>query len=120
MTNTNFSFTHLSAACLLLFLANANAAAADTKQVPVGAKLILPNKPVDSAVVLQKMLENNPNNARLWQAYGNALDMQNESKEAIEAYTKAITLGRKQWDIYHGRGMAYSHIGDFDKAISDF
>jgi tetratricopeptide (TPR) repeat protein len=43
-----------------------------------------------------------------------------DTKQAIENYTRAITLKSNYSDAYYNRGNAYADRGDYERAISDF
>ena len=45
---------------------------------------------------------------------------QNEYKNAIDCYTKAIELNPEYTEVYYSRGKAYDAKGDIDEAIQDY
>jgi len=58
--------------------------------------------------------------ARVYYLKGNELFKQEKYKEAIEEYTKAISIDKDYSDAYYNRGIAYATIEEFDNAIKDF
>src|SRR6516162_3012340 len=102
-----------------LFVVTPCAEATDQKELDAIAKLLYERKYGEAMPVLRKMLDENPRDARVWRYYGEGLDGITESKKAITAYTQAVTLGSKDWQVPYGRGMAYSHLGNFESAVAD-
>ena len=41
-------------------------------------------------------------------------------ENAIEDYSKVVTLTPDSADAYHNRGIAYAHIGRYDLALKDY
>src|SRR5277367_201503 len=120
MINRTSILGGLLATSFLFFVLDPSAGSADQAQVAAAKKLLHEYKNEAAAKILRKALEDDPRNGPVWGLYGEALDSSNESKSAIEAYTKAIALGEKGASVYHARGMAYSHLGNFETAIADF
>jgi tetratricopeptide (TPR) repeat protein len=104
-------------ACLVI---NLSARAAEKSQVDLADELLRVHKNEAAAALLRKVLDQDARNARAWELYGCALDGQNESKTAIDAFSRAIALGRKEWTVYENRGVSHSHLGNFEDAIADF
>ena len=103
-----------------MFSAQVNATATNSAQLAQGRQFLSQHQSEQAATLFHRMLEADPNDGLVWSLYGNALDEGNQSKGAISAFTQAIRLGQKSWDVYHARAMAYSHIGNFPSAITDF
>jgi len=40
--------------------------------------------------------------------------------EAIDSFSKAISLQDNKADFYHNRGFAYRKIKDYEKAVEDY
>jgi tetratricopeptide (TPR) repeat protein len=120
MTVTCLSKTTFFSLSFLLSVLYLSAAAMDTQQFALANRLLHENKFEAAAKIYHTILNDDPKNALVWEAYGTALDGQNESKGAVAAYTQAINLGVKKWDVYHARGMSYSHLGNFENAVADF
>jgi tetratricopeptide (TPR) repeat protein len=114
------SQNQLVIAVLAVLISNLSTRAAETTEVDLGVKLLREHKNEAAAALFHKLLEQDPRNPRAWELYGKALDGQNESKSAIDAFTRAIALGRKEWTVYDNRGQAHSHLGNFKDAIADF
>jgi tetratricopeptide (TPR) repeat protein len=108
----------IAALAFLVFCLSARAA--DKNEVDMGEKLLQQHKNEEAAALLHKILDQDPRDARAWELYGRALDGQNESNSAIDAFSRAIALGRKQFTVYENRGLARSHLGNFEDAIADF
>jgi tetratricopeptide (TPR) repeat protein len=119
MKEAKLRFASLFAATLLLFVLDPTAKATDRKQLDVGMQLLDQNKYEAAAAVFHKLVADEPKNGLAWEMYGSALDNENESKNAIAAYTQAISLGNTRWQVYHGKGLAYAHLGDFDESITE-
>src|ERR1700758_879461 len=41
-------------------------------------------------------------------------------KDAISDYTKAISYGRKMYDVYYGRGLCYFLQANYERGVTDF
>ena len=41
-------------------------------------------------------------------------------REAVEAFTEALTLDREYVEAYRNRGNAYSKLGNYQQAITDY
>jgi tetratricopeptide (TPR) repeat protein len=119
MPISNLKLSTLISLALLLFV-NAGAYATNSAQLAVGTALLAQHKSEEAAAIFHRMLEQDPNDGLVWEAYGRALDEANQSKKAIAALTQAITLGRKESNVYHYRGLAYAHGGNFPSAITDY
>ena len=61
-----------------------------------------------------------PENAKFYTNLGNTYLKQNEYVEAVKKYNKAIQLNDKFVMTYINRGIAYSKIGQNNKACSDW
>jgi len=103
----------------LLTTATLSVQATDPRDLATAKKLINDRKYDQAATFVRKLLDDDPRNGTLWDYYGNALDAQTESKKAITAFTQSINFGYKSWQPYYNRGMAYSHLGNFESAIAD-
>jgi tetratricopeptide (TPR) repeat protein len=55
-----------------------------------------------------------------WRSKGIALGNDDNHREAVEAFTKAIELDPKDKDAYFHRGFSYNKLGDYQQAIKDF
>jgi tetratricopeptide (TPR) repeat protein len=93
--------------------------ATDPKDLDTAKKLFNDRKYDQAATFVRKLLDDDPRNGMLWDYYGRALDSQAESKKAIPAFTQSISLGYMRWRPYYDRGMAYSHLGNFETAVAD-
>jgi cytochrome c-type biogenesis protein CcmH/NrfG len=68
----------------------------------------------------KSILERDPNNLQALINLGNAyLDM-DRYQEAIDAYSKALSLAPKSPDVRTDMGIMYRKLGQFDKAIEAF
>ena len=55
-----------------------------------------------------------------WKIRGDGFVQDSKFEQAIQAYSKAITLNSKQADLYAARGAAYFSIGSYELAKQDF
>ena len=73
--------------------------------------------------VLTKTLNNTPDDVHTYQAIGDVQRGEEKFVEAIESYTKSISLITKpetrHWIIFYARGIAYERSKQWDKAEAD-
>ena len=62
----------------------------------------------------------NQNSAQYWMAQGAQLQMNNDYRNSIEAYTKALEIDNNLFDAYFLRGAAYGRLSKYELAINDF
>ncbi|MBU3742067.1 MAG: tetratricopeptide repeat protein, partial [Candidatus Kapabacteria bacterium] len=58
--------------------------------------------------------------AIVYRTYASALRMLSRHAEAVDAFTEAMRLGDRKFDLYRGRGTSYMYIGRYDEAERDF
>jgi tetratricopeptide (TPR) repeat protein len=120
MTNYVFASGGLWIATLLFMNPVTNAAfAGNSKQLALGTQLIDTHRFEAAVALFHQMVRDDPKDAAAWHGYGSALDGDNSSKEAVDAFTRAIELGDKNWTAYKHRGVALMHLGKFEQAIDD-
>jgi len=61
-----------------------------------------------------------PDNSAGWLDKGYKRYQEGNLMQAVEAFSKAITLNQKEKRAYLDRGIAYSNMGMYDKAINDY
>lgn len=55
-----------------------------------------------------------------WFEKGDKYSLNNETEQAIDAYSRSLEFGIKIYEVYARRGIAYANKDDFDSAIKDF
>lgn len=55
-----------------------------------------------------------------WIGYGTALNKLGRSREAIDAYLRALENGTPPVVVFHNLGIAYTSLGDIDKALENY
>ena len=73
---------------------------------------------------LKSVLDKEPNNLDGWTSLGNIYRVSDDNHNAVEAYTKAISLlpalNNSNWQLYYNRGIAFDHLKNHEKSEADF
>lgn len=83
---------------------------------PVRSAIALPEAVLD----VDREIEKDPDNAKLWMERGLGLSSVNLMREAVEAYSKAIAIEPFNGLLYRHRGHRHLSCWEFDEAVSDF
>ena len=67
-----------------------------------------------------RLVEEYPNDPRLWIDRGRRLGEIKRGDEAAKAFNKAIELAPKDVQVWRERGRAYAELGKWDEAAADF
>ncbi|OQY43157.1 MAG: hypothetical protein B6242_15200 [Anaerolineaceae bacterium 4572_78] len=81
------------------------------------------NKPgkCDEAIEkYERALENNPEDAKTWNNYGNALSDLGKYNEAIEKYEHALLINPEYANAWYNYGTTLSNSGKYNKAIEKY
>jgi cytochrome c-type biogenesis protein CcmH/NrfG len=70
--------------------------------------------------IAKSILEKNPRDLQALITLGNAYFDTDRYQEAIDAYSKALTIDPKNPDVRTDMGIMYRKLGQFDKAIGAF
>ena len=69
---------------------------------------------------LEELLKRDPQNLQALIALGNAYFDANQSRKAIDAYTKALAIDPKNADVRTDMAIMYRNLKDYDRAIQEF
>jgi len=69
---------------------------------------------------LKDIIKKDPKNLPAWVELGNLYFDSGQPKEAIEAYSKYLTIKPDNPDVRTDMGIMYRALGDFDRAIEEF
>jgi tetratricopeptide (TPR) repeat protein len=103
------------------FKVQAANSSATTNQYKLANGLMTEKKWAELEGFAKKWTEDSSNNPNAFEFLGIALNYQFKHQEAIDAYSKSISLNTKKSDItYLNRGLAYGGLKDYHSAILDF
>jgi len=68
----------------------------------------------------EKIVAGDPKNLQAWIQLGNDYFDTDQSKKAVDAYSKALELDPNNTNVLTDQGIMYRKIGWFDKAIANF
>jgi len=69
---------------------------------------------------LNQEINENPQDADLYNESGNKYLLDGEFEDAIEAFNKAIKINPNYSEPYNGKGITYRNLGEYSKAIESY
>ena len=69
---------------------------------------------------LKEIVKKDPKNLAAWVELGNLYYDSDQPKEAIEAYSRYLTIKPDNPDVRTDRGIMYRKLGQVDKAVEEF
>ena len=85
------------------------------------AKYYLGNKEYGKYMeYIEKILSIDPNNAKVWNNKGLALNKLGRYKEAIECFDRTIEIDSDDYMPWNGKGLALNYLGRYKEAIECF
>src|SRR4030042_6083504 len=69
---------------------------------------------------LKDIVKKDPKNLSAWEQLGNLYFDNNQPHEAIEAYSKYLSIKTDNADVRTDMGIMYRKVGEFDRAIDEF
>lgn len=101
-------------------LINDKAFMASVGEIGMAMTLIQQGKSGEALQYIDKVLDTSQNLSMAWWVKGEALDRLERLQEAIECFSKAITLDKLNEEALLSRGLTYSKLGDYASALTDF
>lgn len=95
------------------------------QRIPQGGEVNVPQglNPLEvtsKIQMLKEMVKKDSKNLSAWIDLGNLYFDSGQPKEAIEAYSQALTIKPDHADVRTDMGIMYRQLGDFDQAIQEF
>ena len=84
------------------------------------AEMVWIAKPAHRILVLNKLLESNPQQASIIKERAARYSRLWNYEQAIADYSACLEIGPDDGDVLHSRGLAYEQIGQFDRALEDY
>jgi tetratricopeptide (TPR) repeat protein len=103
---------------LVVLLARRLAGAADAWQT--ADSLMMGGKAKEAIIAYEKLIRQEPNDARAYMGRGRARWRLNELDGAIADFTKVLELNPKDSTAYNNRALAYDNKGQRDLALADY
>jgi tetratricopeptide (TPR) repeat protein len=75
---------------------------------------------IDAAYIFSSLIDNQPNDPRLYTKLGNCYQAQNKLQDAIQRYSEALDLNPNQPDAVFNRGICFDALDQQSLAIADY
>jgi cytochrome c-type biogenesis protein CcmH/NrfG len=79
-----------------------------------------PTEVASKIQALKDIVKKDPKNLSAWAELGNLYFDNNQPHEAIEAYSKYLSIKPDNADVRTDMGIMYRKVGEFDRAIDEF
>jgi cytochrome c-type biogenesis protein CcmH/NrfG len=79
-----------------------------------------PNEVASKIQTLKEIVKKDPKNLAAWVELGNLYFESDQPKEAIDAYSRYLTIKPDNADVRTDMGIMFRSLGQFDRAIEEF